>query len=239
MKPIIQLALSDIKNVRRDPMLLMVVFGMAMIAIVFKIVPPILSEWLLLQFQFDLTSYFDLLTVFILQLVPLLIGTLAGFMLLDERDENLISYYAVTPLQKSGYLVVRLVLPYVCTVLMCVFMFYFTNLINLRAVVVIPLTLLVGLLTPLITLFLGTFAANKVEGLALSKGAGIVILAPLAVYFLPWQWQVGVSLFPTFWSAKVFFHAYFITYLLFFIAGVGYHLLLLILLYKRMQRRID
>lgn len=41
----------------------------------------------------------------------MLLGILAEFIILDERDDHLLEYYAITPLQKSGYLGYRLLMP--------------------------------------------------------------------------------------------------------------------------------
>jgi fluoroquinolone transport system permease protein len=45
---------------------------------------------------------------------------------------------------------------------------------------------------------LGVFAANKVEGLALSKMATITVIAPVIAYFVPSQLQYISSFLPAF-----------------------------------------
>ncbi|MDQ0338025.1 fluoroquinolone transport system permease protein [Caldalkalibacillus uzonensis] len=240
MKPCLQLALADLKNICRDPMLVLALLGSILLAIVFRYVPPMLSEWLELTLGFDLTDYYDLILIIILQLVPLMVGMTSGFMMLDERDEQLIQYFAATPLQKSGYLVVRLGIPFFLTILLCLFVLYFTRLASISAVQLWNLLLLLAFLTPVFALFLAAFAANKVEGLALAKGAGVMIIAPLAVFFLPWQWQVLVSLFPTFWSAKIMFGGDHLFHIMgYSTMGIFVHGAFLWVFYKQFQRRVD
>lgn len=52
-----------------------------------------------------------------------------------------------------------------------------------------PITGIAGLFAPVVAMLLAAFASNKVEGIALRKGFGIVMLGPLAGYFLQSNWQ--------------------------------------------------
>jgi fluoroquinolone transport system permease protein len=49
---------------------------------------------------------------------------------------------------------------------------------------------------------LAALAQNKVQGLALMKAAGIVLVPPLIAYFLPAGWQIPLALTPTWWPAQ-------------------------------------
>jgi fluoroquinolone transport system permease protein len=78
--------------------------------------------------------------------------------------------------------------------------------------------------------------ANKVEGLALTKGAGILVSTPLAVQFLPWPWEVLILIFPTFWPAKVLFAKETLTW---FAPGWMVHCIILWRLYRSFQKRMN
>ncbi|MBA4495064.1 hypothetical protein ACFO25_09725 [Paenactinomyces guangxiensis] len=240
MRRILNLTLADLKNVRRDPMLIMAIAGPAMLTLVFRFVPPILTEWLTQKFGFDLTAYYDLILIFILQLVPLMIGMVSGYLMLDERDENLIQLFAVTPLRKSGYLFVRLAMPVLLTIMFTILLVYFTGLIQIKVVQLLPTILLLAMEAPMMALFLVSFAANKVEGLALSKGIGIIVAAPFAAYFIQWPWQIIAGISPTYWVAKMFFadsHSYENTF--FLTVSLLMHGALMWYLFLTFQRRLD
>ena len=70
------------------------------------------------------------------------------------------------------------------------------------------MAILVGLEAPIFCLFLGSFAKNKVEGLALSKASGIFLLAPFVGLFVKSEWQYIAGIFPTFWVSKAFLIGY-------------------------------
>lgn len=240
IKPLISLARADIKNVRRDPMLLLVLCGTVLLALFFRYVRPIVTEWLLQTYAFDLSHYYDLILVVILQIVPLMVGMVVGFMMLDERDENLIQYFFVTPLKQSGYLFVRLTIPFLLTMGLCLFVVYFTSLVQLSMFKLIPLLWLLALSTPMFTLFLVAFASNKVEGLALSKASGILSVFPIAPFFLAPEWQVVVSVVPTYWAGKIMaLNENGITLLYTTCFGLLIYTIFLSLLYQRFKRRFD
>ncbi len=83
------------------------------------------------------------------------------------------------------------------------------------------------------------FAGNKVEGLALMKAFGILMLGPLAAYFVNSDWQLLLGILPSYWPARAFWAALAgETAWPFFAAGLFYHLLLVFLLTRRFQARM-
>jgi fluoroquinolone transport system permease protein len=52
-------------------------------------------------------------------------------------------------------------------------------------------------MAPLAALALAALAANKVQGLALMKAAGVVLIPPMIAYFLPAPWRLVFALTPT------------------------------------------
>ncbi|HRW48534.1 MAG: hypothetical protein KDD75_15945, partial [Caldilineaceae bacterium] len=68
------------------------------------------------------------------------------------------------------------------------------------------LALSVAPMAPLAALALAALAQNKVQGLALMKAAGIVLVPPLIAYFLPPAWQLPFAVVPTWWPAQALWH---------------------------------
>jgi hypothetical protein len=52
---------------------------------------------------------------------------------------------------------------------------------------------------PLFMLLMGAFAANKIEGLALSKLAGTAAALPALIYFVPSAWHWTLFWSPWYW----------------------------------------
>lgn len=73
------------------------------------------------------------------------------------------------------------------------------------------------------------------QGFALVKGMGVVMLPPVIAYFIQSGWQVAFGLVPTYWPAKAFWawQAGDVNYWLYVLAGLAYQGVLLTLLLGR------
>ena len=60
-----------------------------------------------------------------------------------------------------------------------------------------------ALTAPLYALFVGTFAANKVQGFALLKGVGVLTWPPVLAWFVTSDWQLAFGLDPLYWPLKL------------------------------------
>lgn len=224
---------QDLQNAIKDPMLLLITLGPLMLTLVVRYGFPPLSDWLVSDF----------ITVFMMLLVPQLAGIAAGLLILDERDERLIEIYAVTPLMRNGYLAYRLILPTLISLVMSVLFLGFSGVSQPQQVNIAVLLLLV-LETPLLAMLLATFAANKVEGLALSKIIGLTLLGAVFAYFVPEPWQLLAGVFPTYWPAKLYLEGVaadrsFYSIAFYFIIGLLFHLLLMQQMFRRFRKRIE
>lgn len=204
MNRILHLIKMDIRQISRDSMLALAIMAPLLLLVVVRYGIPILTDQLNRKLAFDLTLYYDLMLTFVIVLIPLLLGVLTGFMMLDERDENIIQYYAVTPLQKSGYFLYRLTMPVVLSILFTFLLILYGDIGSPTVITMIPTVLLLALEAPILTLVLVAFANNKIEGLALSKGLGIIVFIPVIAYFVPFPWQLLAGFVPTYWASQTF-----------------------------------
>lgn len=196
------LMLKDLRLAWKDPVLMAVLIGPLMLLLLSRWGYPVADNWLDVNYSFQLEPYRGFTASLLVTTIPMLTGMLTGLLMLDERDENMIAYYAVTPLTNKGYLLYRLTLPFLlCTVLSIAYL----TLSNLSedGVVSLFVILLLALEAPLFSLILAAFSANKVEGLALSKIGGLFIAGPVVATFVPGAWQVLGVWLPTYWPAKV------------------------------------
>lgn len=204
MKKIIALSLRDLQNITRDAVLMMSILGPLILALTIKFVMPWIQEVVLAQLSYNLSQDFAFIMSFLILMVPMMIGMLTGFMILEERDEDLLTYFSVTPLSKSGYLIYRLISPIVISLILTLVLLQLTSLIKIDLLQLLPVILLASLGAPIIALFMTSFAQNKVEGLALGKISGILPFAALAAYFIKSNWQLLAGVFPSYWISKAF-----------------------------------
>lgn len=241
MKKYRMLFISDIRHAGLDPVLMVGIFAPLALLVVSRFGFPMAADWLTYGYTFDLYEYSSFAAIFLVMTFPMLTGMMTGLLMLDERDEKIISYYAVTPLMRRGYMVYRLVLPSVLCTLLSSLYFIVSGLSSFQFEHIYIL-LLLAIEAPCFALFLASFAANKVEGLALSKIGGLFIAGPIVAYFIPSPWQFMGAWIPTYWPAKLFFvieaSSGFIV-IAYFMVGLLFHLSLLSIMVRVFIKRAD
>jgi fluoroquinolone transport system permease protein len=240
MKKIAFLLQGDAKNILRDPMLIMSILSPIILTLLLRYVLPPMQRIILRRFDVNLFDYDILIMSFAIILCPLMIGMLTGFLLLDERDEALISYFSITPLTRNGYLLYRISIPFCITLCSSSLLLLSSGVAQPGFWPAVSIVILTSLQAPIVTLFLGVFATNKVEGLALSKMAGITVIAPVIAYFVPSQLQYISSFLPAFWVTKAYMRAsdFDTVYWLSSITGFVVCLLLVGILCQRFRKQL-
>lgn len=231
------LAPIDAKSVARDPLLRWMILYPLLVAVLVRWGIPVLNARLLVAYQFDLSQYYLLIMSFVVLMTPALTGMVIGFLLLDEKDARTLAALQVTPLTLRGYLVYRITVPILLSFLVSLMAVSVAGLTPVRPLALILSSAGAAFLTPFYALFLAGFASNKVQGFALTKGLGVLILPPLAAYFVdpPLQWIFGIV--PLYWPVKqIWLQGASVTNQgLCFAVGLCYHTALLALLLRRFQ----
>lgn len=230
---------ADVRNIYRDGVLLMTLFAPVLIILVVKYLVPLAAGFILDKTGFPLADHYTLVIGFMVLLTPMMFGIITGFLILEERDQEIITYLSVTPLSRAGYIAYRLSAPVLASVLVSFLFLGITGLTPFKPLPALAIALTVSLEAPIMALFLAAFANNKVEGLALSKAFGIMFLAPFAAYFIRSGWQYAAGIFPTFWITKSVLAMYRPddNFWLFIAIGLASHTLFIIALMKRFRRR--
>ncbi|MBN1998835.1 hypothetical protein JW935_14845 [candidate division KSB1 bacterium] len=231
MKKILALVIADLRNIYRDSMLTLVFLAPLIIIGFVRFAIPLLNSLLFSRWKVDLTPHMTFIKICFAFLPPMMFGMVIGYIFLDERDEDISTFIAITPLRKSGYLWFRILAP---TIASFAFFFIYQLLTNTPGPGVfasVPIAIMIALETPIVLLFLVVYAGNKVEGLALSKAVGIVLFAPLAGYFMTSNWRFLAGVFPTFWVTESFLYTGNpVVNLLYTLIGILIHLFYLFLL---------
>lgn len=235
------LGIVDLRSVRRDSMLIGIVISPWLIVLFLRLVMPLFNNWSDNQFGINLKEYYPLITsIFIFLNIPLMFGVMSGFLLLDERDDDTLTAIRVTPASVSGLFLYRILTGYILSVIYILLCTPLTGLVSFDKVIqVIPAALLAGTFTPVVMLTLAAFARNKLEGFAVLKGVGFLVVGSAMAYFVSSKWQMLFGVIPTYWSSKAFWLALnnqdSKIYLL---IGVLYNLLLIVLLFRRFRSKL-
>jgi fluoroquinolone transport system permease protein len=193
----------DAKSIGRDALLRWIILLPLLIALLARWFLPAILQRIESLLALDLLAYYPPLMAYVLLLlVPNLIGFVTGFLLLDQRDDRTLVALQVTPLSLNGYLAYRLTMPVLLSLFLTLLVLPLSGLVSLS----FPLLFLVALsaapMAPIFALALAALSQNKVQGFALMKVSGIVLLPPLAAYFIQSNWHLLLGLVPTYWPAQ-------------------------------------
>lgn len=230
----------DFKLLRGDPMLILSIMVPFILWSLMKFVFPLLEDLVFDKFAYDIGQWYRQAGYFFMLLIPMMTGMVYGFIMVDERDEGIITAISVTPAGKPGYLKNRLGLP---MLLSFIFLLLFCYLLRLQGskgpFEIIILSALIASQALFILLVLGAFADNKIMGLAISKGFGILLLGPVLDFVLPGYLKWLGAFSPMFWTGRAFLTEEAHLRWIYILAALVIHIILIFILYTRFLKRSD
>ena len=210
-----RLGRNDAKLIGRDSFLIFMFVFAAIIALVLRLGMPALDSYLAETgvmpgetIPISLSDVYPMLVAYMaLYTGALLVGTVFGFVLLDEKDQHTLKAMLVTPVPLSKYVAYRVGMSAVFAFVIVLGMVLIINQALLPLWQMILFSAAGALAAPIITLFFAVLAENKVQGFAYSKFGGISGWFSLIGWCIPqpWQWSCGV--FSPFWVAKAYWLA--------------------------------
>lgn len=198
---------NDLRGLRREPLLAGLVFAPLVWIAMVRWGTPAAARLVDTRYGLDLAPYHPaILTGFLLLTSPLIVGGLAGFLVLDERDLGTFAVLRVTPTPLSSYLGYRAATVIAVTTVYVVATMAASGLLPADQVLpLVPVGVLCGLSGIVTGLLILALAGNKVQGLAVMRGLGILFAGlPLVPYFLGEDWQYVFWVLPQYWPAKAY-----------------------------------
>jgi len=196
MVQIRKLLVNDLRNIVRDRLLLYSAFLIPLIIIIItRLIIPWISENVAPMEQF-----YSLLFMFIVIMIPLMFGFVLGFLIMDERDENLLTVLRVMPISRNTYLLYRMMFLSVLSLIYILLFPILTGLIQISFIDYLPTALLLMLLTPTLGLISNIVATNKVQAFAVFKTLGGVFYIPLFAFFINNDLKYILGIIPNFWT---------------------------------------
>lgn len=203
-----KLGQNDLRLARRDQFLItLLVYGFIMIGIIRYLLPMITNTLLSGELNFDLQPYYPLIisTLVIHQVSAVMGGTITGFLLLDERDDQTIRAIMVTPMPINLFVMYKILVPMLLGfILGFVGLSVLAPFTTLNLVQILLISLINSLFAALVCLFLATFANNKVEGFAMIKIVGSLSIIVFGGWFIQEPYQFLLGFYPPYWTMKAF-----------------------------------
>lgn len=177
-------------------------------------------------------------------------GAMAGFSLLDDRDDQVLLSIQISPVPVRLYLWMKIGLLYLMAALANGFVIWFMGATDMGGGEILLVSLLAALQVPVTAFLVNAFAQNKVEGFVAMKGSGFILMLPAAAFFFldAKEWLFAVA--PGHWAAKAVQHAMLrpqleagliemnLSFLGYVGIGMLYNLLLIAVTYRVFQRKI-
>ena len=203
MKALVKLSVMGYRQIIRDGMLLVLIPLPLLVGLIFKIGIPLVNSVLEAEYEFSLENWYGMADGLLICLSPLFTAMIMAFLLLDERDEGLNSFYQITPLAGSAYLTARIVTPLLWSFIYSTAVIVIFHISKISFVVMVAACLLSSLTGGFLALMIVAMAANRVEGLAVAKLTGLSFLGLILIWMLPEPLCYLSAFLPSFWIGKL------------------------------------
>lgn len=226
-----------IKQIKRDDMLWAVCFAPILAGLFFRFAVPVINRYLAQFFAGNniLIDYYLLIDLLLCLLTPYMFCFASAMVMLTEYDENIAIYTAITPVGKSGYILSRLVLPALISVPAAMLFTSVFSLTGWTFIMLLITSMLCSLLSIAVAMLLVSISNNRVEGMALAKMSGLIMIGLPLPFFLTSYHQYYFSLLPSFWIARLVIDQN----IIYAVPALVTAILWIILLYSKFNRKLS
>jgi len=234
MKSILTYTRNDLRLIFRDPVLYFMFFVPVLFILLLRFALPPLLEVLPV-----LASYKMVILASICLVTSMFPAFIFSFIMLDEKDLDVLAAIRVLPVSSSGFILHRLLF-------ICLFSFFYNLLIlvlsNLTEWSVAKMLLVsvpVAMVSPASCLIITAFASNKIVGTTWMKGLNFLFMIPVLTYIFEGSWEYILGILPYYWIFKIFetgFQTF--SFSLNYSVGLLYLVLLLIISTRIFKKRV-
>lgn len=221
---------NDVRQIVREPLMLMLLIMPLILVVALFLIKMFVWGWLDGLVEIDLGQYVGYIDVMAIMTQSLLIGSVLGFLMLDEKDAKILQLLVVTPIGFLGYLIRRSILP-ILSNLFSVIITFLALQVKLSIIAYIVVLIFCISESLMIGFLLMSFAEDKIKGLTLVKGMGVLFVFGFAelipIRMIQWLGKIV----PYYWNAQVILHDEL------WMMGVGLllHTILLLLIVRRLK----
>jgi len=183
----------ELKNLLGNKMTFMMIFYPFLLAGIGRYV--IVNEFAPLEAMQLIAIYMSLILGFAY-------GSMAGFSLLDDRDDQVFASIQISPVSLNLYIWFKIGFAYLLAVAGGLFIVWATGAFKLNVTDMLLVSALTALQTPITAFLVNAFAKNKVEGFVTMKATGFLLLFPAGSFFFldAYEWLFAIA--PPHWAAK-------------------------------------
>ncbi len=224
MNRILTYSRNDMKLIFRDPILYVMLFVPLVIIGLLRFGLPALAE----VFP-DMEPYTKVILGTFCLITAMFPAYIYSFIMLDEKDQDVLIVIRVLPISSIEFLVFRLLFISVFSFFFTVLTIAVTGIVDWSPAKIITASLPVSLVAPVMSLFIIVFARNKIEGVTWMKGLNFIMFLPVLSYFIKGSYEYTFGILPLYWIFKMFEPGFSsIPYYINYSIALIYHLVLLL-----------
>jgi len=233
-------ALYELKKWARDSLLGFFIAYPLILGLAVRWLIPVIEE----KTGASIAPYYFLIEAALL-LTPLIVGAVAGFSILEDRDDNILLAIKVAPMSLEFFIGLKLFLVFALSVLGSAFAIWVARLAPVSAGTIWAVSVVSALSAPLTALLVNAVASNKIEGFAMIKGTGVLIIFPIVGLLFFDAKEFLFSFVPGFWPAKALAvtmlpqHTFQLGYAVYLLIGLVYALLINLLAYRLFRAKVS
>lgn len=193
-----------LQQITRDAMLFAALAAPVLTGIAIHYGIPVLETFLcrLLGKEQLLKPYYLLFDLGIAMITVVIFAFVGALVVLGETDDKIVGYMSVTPVGNKGYLFTRLGIPVIASFIIGTILlriFSLTEITFGKSVIIVFFNVYSGMCTALLMV---TISTNKVEGMAVGKLSGLVMMGAAVPFFVTTKVQYMAGILPSFWLGK-------------------------------------
>lgn len=223
-------------QISKDAMLILLCFAPILCGLFFCYGLPFIQSLLTRYFSLSnlFSPYYLLFDLLLGMLTPLMYSFVSAYVILGEIDDGTSKYLAVTPLGKKGYLISRLGFPILLSSIITYITMTIFSLSDVSIGLKVGISLFAAFSGLIEALLVVSLSNNKVEGMAMSKLSGLLIIGIPVPFFMEGNSQYFLFILPSFWSSKFAIEEK----LLYLVIGSLVSMVWIFYLYKKFKRKI-
>lgn len=189
---------------KRDMMLAAACVAPLLIGLAFRFAIPFLENVITEKISAEgmLTPFYTVFDLFLVSITPVFYCFIAAMVILEERDDCIMSALYVSPLGRGGYIFSRVGIPGIisfCVAEGMIFVFSLTEIPLFEQILLALCGTLQGIVVAILVV---TLSSNKLEGMAVTKISGLLIMVGIVPWFVPENLQYVFWIFPSFWMGQ-------------------------------------
>lgn len=150
-----------------------------------------------------ISPYYGLIDILFAAITPAMFCFVAAMVMLEEHDDHIDRYLFVTKLGKKGYYISRVILPAMLAFAITCVILPICGLTEMTFIKVLFLAISGTLQGVIIAMLVVNLSSNKLEGMALTKLASLLMFGAAGPFFLETPYSYMLFFMPSYWTGMM------------------------------------